>query len=39
VSYFHQHRELPLENYRYFQKGNIAELSKKMAELFNEEIL
>ena len=24
-----------LENYRYFQKGNIADLSKKMLELFN----
>ncbi|MDL1957460.1 MAG: glycosyltransferase family 4 protein [Candidatus Desulfofervidus auxilii] len=35
VSDIPQHRELPLENYRYFQKGNIADLSKKMVELFD----
>ncbi len=34
VSDIPQHRELPLENYRYFQKGNIGELSKRLVELF-----
>ena len=38
VSDIPQHKELPLENYRYFQKGNIADLSKKMLELFKKGI-
>ena len=38
VSDIPQHREFPLENYRYFQKGNIGELSKRLVELFKRSI-
>jgi len=35
VSDISQHKELPLEEYRYFQKGNVNDLAEKLVELFN----